>query len=78
MRVEVVPQPIAASATYVRGGNNLDRIVAGIWHRTYEKKKAEVIQSNNSPVLSPPKTSSGRPCSLALPKFDLSRANFLL
>lgn len=28
---------------------------------TYEKKKAEDIQSNSTPVLSPPKTSSGRP-----------------
>lgn len=41
--------------------------------RTYEKKKAELIQSNNFPDGSPPKTSSGSPCSLALPKFDLSR-----
>jgi hypothetical protein len=41
--------------------------------RTYEKKKAEVTQSNKFPDASPPKTSAGNPCSLALPKFDLSR-----
>ena len=45
----------------------------GIRGRTYEKKKAELIQSNNFPDGSPPKTSPGNPCSLALPKFDLSR-----
>ena len=36
-------------------------------------EKAELVSSNNSPGLSPPKTSAGNPCSLALPKFDLSR-----
>jgi hypothetical protein len=46
--------------------------------RTYEKKKAEVIQSNKFPDLSPPKTSAGNPCSLALPKFDLSRTKVML
>ena len=45
--------------------------------RTYEKKKAELTQSNNFPDASPPKTSAGNPCSLALPKFDLSRTNRL-
>lgn len=40
---------------------------------TYEKKKPELIQSNKFPVGSPPKMSSGKPCSLALPKSDLSR-----
>lgn len=37
-----------------------------------------MIQSNNIPDLSPPKTSSGNPCSLALPKFDLSRTIVML
>ena len=46
--------------------------------RTYEKKKAELIQSNNFPDASPPKTSPGNPCSLALPKFDLSRTIVLV
>ena len=40
---------------------------------TYEKKKAELTQSNKFPDGSPPNTSEGNPCSLALPKFDLSR-----
>ena len=46
--------------------------------RTYAKKKAELIQSNNFPDGSPPKTSPGKPCSLALPKFDLSKTIVML
>lgn len=41
---------------------------------TYAKKKAETSQSKSTPVLSPPSVSSGRPCNLALPIFDLSRS----
>ena len=55
-----------------------DGIYANVRGRTYEKKKAELIQSNKFPDGSPPKTSPGNPCSLALPKFDLSRTTVML
>ena len=42
--------------------------------RTYEKKNAELTQSNSFPVGSPPSTSSGSPCSRAFPRFVRSRS----
>ena len=43
-------------------------------HHTYATKNAVFVQSNKLPVGSPPSTSSGKPCSLALPRLDLSKS----